>query len=190
MYMVKIRNARIAVTLSRKCIPRNFLKSKHGTGGRRCRAWNLEMDNLAKDAAAALAAGMSYGQYMAMKEAGKVPAVQDAKRGNPDQITGQQKRLFCIHCGKPIPDNTRQRLYCGEVCRKLVTSERAQEKYRRKVGAPASTARICPICGAEFFSTDRRKIMCSPVCSKAARSERVKRYQEQKRAKENANHGI
>lgn len=136
------------------------------------------MDNLSRDSCAALAAGMSYGKYMAAKNAGTVPAHPCA---NPPELVGQQKRLFCVRCGNPIPDHTRQRLYCGDACRKLGTSERAREKYLIKIGSHGPKLNTCPVCGKEYMMTDRRKTTCSPICSKVARSERVKKYQEQKR---------
>ena len=137
------------------------------------------MDNLAKDAAAARAAGMSYGQYMAAKERTSEQEVMQSASGRDEQ-------LFCTHCGKPISDHTRQRLYCGEECRRLETLKRAHEKYLKKTGLQEAVARACPVCGSTFATTDRRRITCSPICSKVARSQRIKKYQEEKRTKESA----
>lgn len=149
-----------------------------------------QMDNLSRDSCAALAAGMSYGKYMVMKESGKSPMAREENRTNPPETNGQQKRLFCVRCGKPVPDNTRQRLYCGDECRKLATAERAREKYLKKIGVYGPSVNTCPVCGTAFSTTDRRKTFCSPTCFKAARSERVQKCRENKRAKENAENGI
>ena len=149
-----------------------------------------QMDNLSQDSCAALAAGMSYGKYMVMKESGKIPVSGKEKRANPPEITGQQKRLYCIRCGEPVPDNTRQRLYCGDECRKLATAERAHEKYLQRIGSPRPMVRTCPVCGKDYSTTDRRKLTCSPICSRVARSERVKKYQKKISAKENAENGV
>lgn len=70
------------------------------------------MDKLSQDAAAALAAGMSYGKWKALQAeqptAGKPEAQEPAY--------GQKKRKNCIVCGKPIPDKARRWLYCSGQC--------------------------------------------------------------------------
>lgn len=139
------------------------------------------MDNLTRDSCAALAAGMSYGKYMAAKHAAPQLPAKELPGVNPTELTGQQARPFCVRCGNPIPLKSRQRLYCGDACRKLGTSERAREKYLIRTGSQGPKLSTCPVCGKEYMMTDLRRTTCSPICSKVARSERVKRYQEQKR---------
>ena len=148
------------------------------------------MDSLSRDSCAALAAGMSYGKYMATKITEPQLATKEITGVNPPGLSGQQARPYCIRCGKLIPSDTKQRLYCGTTCRNLTSAERAHEKYLKKIGSRGPMGRACPVCGTEFATTDRRKATCSPICAKAARSERMRKYQEQKRAKEKAEYGI
>lgn len=134
--------------------------------------------------------GVQYGRWKAAKDAGILNRPAEAKPINPPKTNGQQKRLFCVRCGKPVPDNTRQRLYCGDECRKLATAERAREKYLKKIGVHGPSVNTCSVCGTAFSTTDRRKTFCSPTCFKVARSERVQKCRDNKRAKENAENGI
>lgn len=83
------------------------------------------MDNLAKDAAAARAAGMSYGQYMATKEQN---VVHKAKQ----PLFGQQKRYECVWCGAVIPADSKRRKYCSQECIDAVGAKKALLRYHRK----------------------------------------------------------
>ena len=67
------------------------------------------MDKLSQDAAAALAAGMTYGKYMAMKKPIIVEKV-------PVQPTGYKHT--CLNCGKEfyVPYRYLTK-YCGRRCR-------------------------------------------------------------------------
>lgn len=78
-----------------------------------------EMDNLAKDAAAALAAGMSYGKWKAMQDSVKI----EKKDETPENW------LICQYCGKPFKPKTRRlQKYCQAYCQ----NEAYKEKYREK----------------------------------------------------------
>lgn len=81
-----------------------------------------EPDKLAQDAAAALAAGMSYGKWKAMQ-------------GNPVVIKKQEivpdGWLICKHCGEPFkPKTKRKQFYCGAWCQSTASRERNEEKLK------------------------------------------------------------
>ena len=82
-----------------------------------------EMDNLAKDAAAALAAGMSYGKWKAMHG--------DTKTA-PEEII-PQGWLVCKRCGKPFkPSTYRKQKFCEYACQYAAARERNLEKERER----------------------------------------------------------
>ena len=76
-----------------------------------------EMDKLAQDAAAAKAAGMSYGRWKAMQE-----PVEPPKR----KVKGTA--CICPRCGKTFYQNGKKRIYCDSVCQR----EAAYERYREQ----------------------------------------------------------
>ena len=82
-----------------------------------------EMDNLAKDAAAALAASMSYGKWKAMQDK---PVVVEKKE------TLQEGWRVCPRCGKAFKPKTRcsKQIYCELACQKAAQRDRDREKYR------------------------------------------------------------
>ena len=99
-----------------------------------------EMDNLAKDAAVALAAGMSYGKWKAMqdfpvvieKETGRIlvldkPAVIEKKA---EEIPESWRT--CKRCGKPFKPNKfgRTQVYCEYECQRAAQMERNRAKMR------------------------------------------------------------
>ena len=80
-----------------------------------------EMDNLAKDAAAALAAGMSYGKWKAMQEEGAI------ERKLP------KGWRVCLHCGKPFkPTGNSIQKYCEYVCQRAAADARSREKAAQR----------------------------------------------------------
>ena len=88
-----------------------------------------EMDNLAKDAAAAKAAGMSYGKWKAMQYN---PVVIKKKEEIPEGWK------VCPHCKKPFkPNHGNKQIYCEVTCQREAQKERdiangkRQECYRR-----------------------------------------------------------
>lgn len=84
-----------------------------------------EMDNLAKDAAAALAAGMSYGYWKAMQDK---PVVIEKKEGPPEGWK------VCPRCGKEFKPTQKRgkQIYCELECQKEAQRERyrATDKYK------------------------------------------------------------
>ncbi len=88
-----------------------------------------EMDNLAKDAAAALAAGMSYGKWKAMQDN---PVVIGKKEELPELWK------VCKRCGKkfkPSKYGRGRQIYCEIECQKAAQYERNQEKEVQRVQA-------------------------------------------------------
>lgn len=83
-----------------------------------------EMDKLAQDAAAALAAGMSYGKWKAMQDPVKI------EKPNPDEIPEGYK--ICEWCKKPYkPTSRRLQKYCDYYCQHEAYKEKEREKKRR-----------------------------------------------------------
>ena len=67
------------------------------------------MGDLAKDAAAARAAGMSYGKWMAMQE--------------PVEIKPKtEKRPVCLECGNPL--RGQQKKFCSRECQEINYNKR------------------------------------------------------------------
>lgn len=79
-----------------------------------------EMDNLAKDAAAALAAGMSYGKWKALQE-------NPLPKKKKDEIPDGWK--VCKRCGKPFKPKATNQKYCDFVCQRAETEERRKAKH-------------------------------------------------------------
>lgn len=80
-----------------------------------------EPDKLAQDAAAALAAGMSYGKWKAMQ--GNPVVIK-----KPDIVPDGW--LVCNYCGKAFkPKTKRKQLYCEPICQAAASRERCRESY-------------------------------------------------------------
>ena len=94
---------------------------------RRLDKLDLEMIQCEKDGY-----GVHYGRWKAAKDAGLLRRPVAKKPVNPPEITGQQKRHFCVRCGEMVPDNTRQRLYCSKECAKRAQAEQVLRAYHRK----------------------------------------------------------
>ena len=82
-----------------------------------------EMDKLALDAAAALAAGMSYGKWKALQGI-KVP--EKKVEGIPEGWKA------CKHCGKPFKPNRASQLYCEIECQRAVAKEKDREQHNER----------------------------------------------------------
>lgn len=81
------------------------------------------MDKLAQDAAAALAAGMSYGQWKAMQ----------TNRVCENQKEIPEGWLVCKCCGKPFkPKTKRPQLYCEHSCQRQAADERSRERVAQR----------------------------------------------------------
>ena len=82
-----------------------------------------EMDNLAKDAAAALAAGMSYGKWKAMQGYSELKKKDEIPEG----------WRACKHCGKPFKPINKQ-IYCEFACQKAAQKEQMKAYKIRNRG--------------------------------------------------------
>lgn len=79
-----------------------------------------EPDRLAKDVAAALASGMSYGRWKALQKRVEIKKKEEIPEG----------WLVCKNCGKPFkPKSKRPQLYCEASCQ--VEAERVRNRERR-----------------------------------------------------------
>lgn len=117
-----------------------------------------EIDKLSQDSCDALKAGMSYGQYMAMKEPAEV------KRPTP---TGYYH--VCQHCGKEFYEKNRKvKKFCSDRCREL-------SYYVPKI---KTAHRICPICGKEFVTTKSQQKFCGEFCAKVGKSQKMREWKE------------
>lgn len=83
-----------------------------------------EPDNLAMDAAAALAAGMSYGKYMALR-------YKPVQKPAPKKEEPEGDRV-CKICGTPFFAIRWNQLCCCKECSYENTRRRANEKARQK----------------------------------------------------------
>lgn len=107
---------------------------------RKERAKKKEMDKQAKDAAAALAAGMSYGRWKAMqdfpvvieKETGKILVLDKAVVAEKKAEEIPESWRICKRCGKPFNPNKygKRQMYCEYECQRAAQRERDREKMR------------------------------------------------------------
>ena len=85
-------------------------------------AQKREMDNLAKDAAAALAANMSYGKWKAMQ-------------GEPVKTEKSIPEGWCIckRCGKPFKPRkyNGRKIYCDVNCQREASNENRKNKPQK-----------------------------------------------------------
>jgi hypothetical protein len=79
-----------------------------------------EMDNLAKDAAAALAAGMSYGKWKAMQGETRIK--------KPDELPDGW--YICKNCGKPFKPGkyNGRKIYCELNCQREAARKRQKSE--------------------------------------------------------------
>ena len=86
-------------------------------------------DQLAEDAAAAKAAGLSYGKYKALQRENMLPSL---KKPLP-KVTGGP---LCVICGQPMPATGCRRKYCGPACADIAVqryeAEKREERRKRK----------------------------------------------------------
>lgn len=82
------------------------------------------MDNLARDCAKALQAGMSYGQWKALHPYTKWETEQPSVEARP-----------CHWCGNPLPESWQpNRKYCCDKCKQAADRIRNRDRYRAKMG--------------------------------------------------------
>lgn len=86
------------------------------------------MDQLAKDAAAARKAKLTYGKYMATK-------YKPEEKPKPKPKKKPAEGPKCVLCGMLIPPNTHRRRYCSAVCadRALVLRDMERGKVKKEV---------------------------------------------------------
>lgn len=83
---------------------------------------NKEPDKLSRDAAAAKAAGMSYGKWKAMQT-----PVKMVEKGIPEGWR------ICAYCGKAFkPKSKRPQLYCEVYCSNRASSERNNQRRKER----------------------------------------------------------
>lgn len=87
------------------------------------------LDKLSQDAAAALAAGMTYGKWKGLQhERSKNKDLQSRKKEITENDT-QEGWCICKHCGKPfLPKDKRKKKYCDDPCRVAEYQKRNREK--------------------------------------------------------------
>lgn len=98
-----------------------------------------ELDNLSRCANEALAAGMTYGKYMAQK------AYQEQKKQPQILLPGWKT---CPQCGKRFFPNHGKRIYCSDLCGQNARQTARNEK--RAKDNPIQP-KICAVCGKEFI---------------------------------------
>lgn len=134
-----------------------------------------KIDKLSRDSTAAIAAGMSYGKYMAMKN-----TTFFVKPPEDEIDEYAEYRHTCLNCGKEFISETRlPRKYCSDYCR--------YEYYTKKKSLEYPQKKTCPICGKEFTAETFRNKYCNPFCSKVGHGQRNKEYRLRKA--EEADHG-
>lgn len=82
-------------------------------------------DQLAEDAAAALALGMSYGKYKALQRENMLPST-------PKPIPKVEPGPPCLICGQPVPKGKRS--YCSPACADIAHVKQLsdRQKLRKK----------------------------------------------------------
>ena len=132
-------------------------------------------DQISTDAAAAKAARLSYGQYMAMKadQGAAASARQSASAAAPADDMLRQ----CPVCGDDFYPKRKTQVCCSTTCQARRTAElnRVQNvnQYRRKHNL-AMTPRPCIHCGVMFVPPHASKRICSEECYRARATSRVK----------------
>lgn len=119
-------------------------------------------DRLSRDAMAARAAGMSYGQWKA-----EHPITPDEEPEPKITDTGVRE-VACLHCGKTIllRGNTSRR-YCDDVCRQRAGNARYHEVRKDMLTG------VCQICGRPI-STFRGRKYCGRSCQNQANREKAR----------------
>lgn len=123
-----------------------------------------ELDNLSRCSNEALAAGMTYGKYMALKYEKERPP----KMGASPPLPGWK---VCPYCGAKFYAAHGKMKYCSAICGTNATYQKRREtiiKNREPI-----PPKICAVCGKEFipFNKDSRIKYCSEQCRLSNRSE-------------------
>ena len=120
-----------------------------------------EPDKLSRDAAAAKAANMSYGKWMAMQEPPK-ELIKETPGG----------WRVCEYCGNAFkPKTKRPQKYCDVFCANRASSERMNEKLKIRRNTPvqegARFGRLTVVARDEINDTDRLHWLCRCDCGNA-----------------------
>lgn len=131
----------------------------------------MVMEQLTEDAVAARKKGMTYGKYMAMKEAAKEPAGERFPKKKKEHVEGEngKKAIHCGICGKVIHNPLRNQKYCTGECADIAIDRQRQEGAKRRKERPfiGIETRTCEVCGCEYIVEDRRKRRtCGVRCRK------------------------
>lgn len=123
--------------------------------------------------------GMHYGQYIARKRTGHLPAKTPRQERMEAALSDCIEPPRCRICGNILPP--RRRALCSKECEK-------EDKLRRNRSAAHGKGgpRICPICGKEV-GPDLRKTYCSWECFRKNQMQREAQYRERKRAEKKGN---
>lgn len=89
------------------------------------------MDKLSQDATNAIKAGMSYGQYMALKNPVTISAPQPQKVQSEPEKKGPVMKT-CAICGKEFLSRDRRCKYCGPFCARVAASQRIRRHQLEK----------------------------------------------------------
>lgn len=122
---------------------------------------------------------MHYGQYIAQKRTGQLPAKTPRQERMEAALKDCIEPPRCRICGKILPP--RRRALCSKECEK-------EDKLRRNRSTAHGQGgpRICPVCGKEV-GPDLRKTYCSWECFRKNQMQREARYRERKRAEKKGN---
>lgn len=123
--------------------------------------------------------GMHYGQFIARKRSGQLPAKTPRQERMEAALKDCIEPPRCRICGNILPP--RRRALCSKECEK-------EDKLRRNRSAAHGKGgpRICPICGTEV-GPDLRKTYCSWECFRENQMQREAQYRERKRAEKKGN---
>lgn len=123
--------------------------------------------------------GISYGQYMAQKSTGQLPAKSPRQKRLEGTLLDYEDTPRCRICGSILPP--RRRVLCSVECEK-------KDKLRRNRSAAHGKGgpRLCPVCGKEV-GPDLRKTYCSWECYRKNARQLDARYRERKRAEKIGN---
>lgn len=136
-----------------------------------------EVDNLARCSNEALAAGMTYGKYMALKY--EKEQAEKAKTHNSYPLPGWK---VCPHCGKKFYATHGKMKYCSDICG--ANAHYKMQRDRIVNGREPIPPKICAVCGKEFTppKNDSRIKYCNEWCKRYANNEHTKEAYRKKQA--------
>lgn len=117
------------------------------------------MDKLAQDSTDAIKAGMSYGQWMAMRK----PVVVKKP------TIGREERK-CPCCGVVFTPHHGSQKYCGSTCQIKAKGRRKNTKTLDDIDAPL--IKNCPVCGKQFIAESYRNKYCGDFCRQLAKNKK------------------